>query len=54
MSPFFDTDQKFETMMIQVVEKGNIKQEEIQTLKEVDQQLSVINEVFSSEVSSIL
>ena len=53
MSPFLDADQKFESMTIQVIEKGNVKQG-IQTLKKVDSQLSVINEVFSSEVSSTI
>lgn len=50
MSPFLDADQKFESMMIQIIEKGNVKQG-IQTLKKVNGQFSVINEVFSSEVS---
>ena len=53
LNPFFDTDQKFEPLMIQVFEKGNVKQR-IQTLKKVDDQISVINGVLSSEVSSII
>ena len=50
MSPFFDADQKFESLMIRVFEKRDLKQG-LQTLKNVDGQLSVINEVFSSGVS---
>lgn len=50
LNPFFDVGQKFESLMIQVFEKRDVK-EELQSLKNVDGQLSVINEVFSSEVS---
>ena len=50
MNPFLDADQKFESLMVQVFEKGNMEQG-IEMLKIVDAQVSVINEVFSSEVS---
>ena len=51
MNPFFDADQKFESMMIQVFEKGSSIKQGIQKLKRVDGQLSVISEVLTSEVS---
>ena len=44
-----DTEKDFESKKIHVNEKGNIKQEEIQ----VNEQHSIIKEVFSSEVSSL-
>ena len=51
MNPFFDAGQKFESMMIQVFEKGSSIKQGIQKLKRVDGQLSIINEVLTSEVS---
>ena len=51
MNPFFDADQKFESMMIQVFEKGSVIKQGIQKLKGITGQLSIINEVLSSEVS---